>query len=337
MKRNAFIDNGKLILVTLVVFVHLIQPFTDDKTYVYAVYMWTHIFLMPVFILLTGFFAKGKSDKAFLMNLVKKLLIPYFIFQTLYTAYYFMIGKSGWLTESLFYPHWALWFLVSLFCWHILLIGFKRLKPAYGILLAFAIGIAVGYIDQIGHLFSLSRTFVFFPFFLIGHHLTEEHFKMVKRQKVKIAGFMILGFVLIGLAILPEIPIGWLLQSKSYDTLNAGLFGGLGRMAVYLVAVPMTIGILAWIPQERFRFTYLGERTLYVYLLHGFIVQLFRQFDLLYVQTPFDLFALLILSIGIVFVLSTNVVMAIWQPVIELRARLLKGRLQSKANNQKMV
>ena len=57
---------------------------------------------------------------------MKKLIIPYLIFQTLYTIYYFLIGKADWQT-GVFYPQWSLWFLFSLFSWHILLVLFKKI------------------------------------------------------------------------------------------------------------------------------------------------------------------------------------------------------------------
>lgn len=125
MERNAFFDNAKFILIFLVVFGHMIQPFTDGSTTINTLYMWIYTFHMPAFILLAGFFAKGSGNISYILNLIKKLLVPYLIFQLIYTGYYFIIGKSGWQND-LFHPQWALWFLFSLFCWHLLLYWFKK-------------------------------------------------------------------------------------------------------------------------------------------------------------------------------------------------------------------
>src|SRR5690625_3817342 len=184
MKRNAYFDNAKLFLIFFVVFGHMIQPYIDSK-YVGTFYTWLYTFHMPAFIFLAGFYAKGKSSADFIINLAKKLLIPYLIFQTIYTIYYFYIGKSGWLTDSIFYPHWSLWFLISLFSWHMLLIVYKKMHPTIAITLAVSLGIIVGYFDPIGHLFSLSRTFVFFPFFLLGHLVSMEQLMFLKQTKVR--------------------------------------------------------------------------------------------------------------------------------------------------------
>src|SRR5699024_3696755 len=173
MKRNPFYDNARVILIFLVVFGHVIQPFIQYSAGVHTLYMWIYTFHMPAFILLAGFFAKGFGNKDYIVNLAKKLLLPYLIFQLLYTLFYYWIGKETWY-NPLWEPHWSLWFLISLFCWHILLIGYKKLSPAVGITLAFAIGLVIGYIDVIGHTLSVSRTFFFFPFFLIGYWLSNE-------------------------------------------------------------------------------------------------------------------------------------------------------------------
>src|SRR5699024_174002 len=186
MERNAYIDNARVLLIFLVVFGHMIQPFIGDSHGVNTLYLWIYTFHMPAFIFLAGFFAKGSGDTKYVLKLVKKLLIPYVIFQLIYSGYYFSIGKADWQT-GIFDPHWSLWFLFSLFSWHVLLYWFKQLPAWLGITIAVQIGLIVGYFGEVGHLFSLSRTFVFFPFFLVGYWVTKDHLLFLKHHTVKIA------------------------------------------------------------------------------------------------------------------------------------------------------
>lgn len=330
MSRNAYFDNAKFILIMLVVFGHVIQPFIHDQAYVNTLYTWMYTFHMPVFIFLAGFFAKGSGDKKYLLNLAKKLVIPYLIFQTLYTVYYFSIDKSGWMTEGMFYPQWSLWFLISLFCWHVLLAWSKKVRPSYSIPIAIAVGVLIGYFDQVGAAFSLSRTFVFFPYFLIGYTVSEAQVMKLKRRYVQGISLVVLVGVGFAIARMPEIPVDWLLQSKSYSALGVEVFGAFGRLGVYTLALLMGMAVLACIPRRRFAFTPLGERTLYVYLLHGFIVQYFRVFDWFHVDSLLDVLGLALLSLGIVLLLSTNVVMTVWQPLVELSASLYRRKLITK-------
>lgn len=196
-----------------------------------------------------------------------------------------------------------------------------------GIIISIQIGLIVGYIGDIGHMFSLSRTFVFFPFFLVGYWLTTKEVMLLKHKTIKIASLAMMIVVAIAIYIAPEFNSGWLLASKSYDDLGLPAFGGLARLLVYFTSTLMVIGVLAWIPQKQFQFTYLGERTLYVYLLHGFFIQFFREADLFAVNHLFDVVGLAILSALLVWLLSSKPIQGIWQPFIEGRATIIKNVL----------
>ncbi|ELK48981.1 acyltransferase family protein [Halobacillus sp. ACCC02827] len=323
MKRDAFFDNAKLVLIFLVVFGHLIQPFTGDSRPMYTLYTWIYTFHMPAFIFLAGFFAKGSGEKDYIMNLAKKLILPYLIFQLVYTGYYFFIGKESELT-GIFYPHWSLWFLFSLFCWHILLYWFKKVPPILGVAIAVQIGVVVGYFTDIGHHFSLSRTFVFFPFFLAGYWLTKDHVKQWRTRRVREISLVIMASVAVLIAMFPEISSGWLLGSKSYEVLGSPEMGGIVRLGIYVLAGIMMVSVLSWIPGKEFRLTYLGGKTLYVYLLHGFFIQFFRQAGWFKVDNVFDVLGLAIIAAAIVYLLSSSIIRTLTQPLIEGRFQLIK-------------
>lgn len=330
LERNAYFDNAKLLLIFLVVFGHLIQPFTGDSKSLGTLYTWIYTFHMPAFIFLAGFFAKGSGNLSYIMKLAKKLIIPYIIFQAIYTGYYFFIGKSDWLTDSIFYPHWSLWFLCSLFCWHLLLILYRKLPALAGIGLAILLGTLIGYFDQVGHTFSLSRTFVFFPFFLIGYWTSIKQIRMLKRNSIRIASIVVMASLAVLIYYLPDINSGWLLASKSYSTLGVETLGGFARLTVYITSAFMAASVLAWIPEKRFSFTSLGERTLYVYLLHGFIIQYFRQTELLYMENFIDFIGFVVISVAIVFILSSKFMITMWQPLIEISTSRLREYFRRK-------
>ncbi|WP_330949151.1 acyltransferase family protein [Virgibacillus sp. MG-45] len=335
MERNAFFDNAKVILIFLVVFGHIIQPFIADSQGMNTLYMWIYTFHMPAFIFLAGFFAKGSGNGKYILKLAKKLLIPYLIFQIIYTAYYVAIGKSGWEAD-LFYPHWSLWFLFSLFCWHILLFWFKKIPPLLGMAIAIQIGLIVGYFGQIGHAFSLSRTFVFFPFFLLGFWMTKEHVLWLKHRSVKAVSLVLLATVAVGVYFAPDFNSGWLLASKSYFDLGMPEYGGIARLLVYATSGIMVFSILAWIPTKQMRITSLGTRTMYVYLLHGFFIQYFRQADLFKIGSFIDVVGLAVISAAIVFLLSSKPVLGISQPLIEGSASRIKRFFHKKRANQEV-
>src|SRR5699024_8408040 len=207
MKRNAYFDNARLILIFLVVFGHMIQPFIENSSHLNTLYMWIYTFHMPAFIFIAGFFARGYGTIGYISKLAKKLLLPYLIFhliytgyyffivqedlntlfmwiytfhlsafifiagffargygtigyiaklakklllpylffQLIYTGYYFFIGKDDWQT-GIFEPHWSLWFLFSLFSWHLLLYLFKKHPPLVVLAITVQIYLIVSYL-----------------------------------------------------------------------------------------------------------------------------------------------------------------------------------------------
>ncbi|MUV37452.1 putative membrane-bound acyltransferase YkrP [Lentibacillus sp. JNUCC-1] len=318
--RDAYFDNARVLLIFLVVFGHVMQPYTGDSAALNTLYMWLYTFHMPAFILIAGFFAKGSGNMSYIKNLIKKLLVPYVIFQVVYTGYYFLLGKSGW-ESGLFHPQWSLWFLFSLFSWHILLILFKKWPPILGMLIAVQVGLIVGYFGDIGQAFSLSRTFVFFPFFLMGYWVTKEHLMKLKQTPVKVASIVIMVLVAVGIALAPDFNSGWLLASKSYDILGEPTFGGVGRLLIYITSALMTASVLAWVPRRSFSFTKVGVYTLYVYLLHGFLIQFLRVKDIevSIFDSALDVLVFTGVAALIVYVLSTKPIRLITEPLIEGR------------------
>ena len=94
-QRSYYFDNAKFILIGFVVFGHLLSPYANDSQLIGALYKTIYTFHMPAFILVSGYFAKGFYKKGYLAKIIKKLIIPYLIFQSIYTVfYYYLYGKS---------------------------------------------------------------------------------------------------------------------------------------------------------------------------------------------------------------------------------------------------
>ncbi|MFZ3580124.1 acyltransferase family protein [Virgibacillus sp. DJP39] len=333
MERSAYFDNAKLVLIFLVVFGHIIQPFTHGSLGMNTLYTWIYTFHMPAFIFLAGFFAKGLGNRKYIMNLAKKVLVPYFIFQVLYSGYYFYLGHNDWQT-GIFYPHWSLWFLFSLFSWHLLLYFFKKMPMYLSVTVSLIVGLLVGYFGEIGHTFSLSRTFVFFPFFLLGYWLTKDQMMSMKRKSMRIGSLVVMAFVAVAIYIAPTINSGWLLASKSYIDLGMPEYGIVARLLVYVTASAMALSILLWIPSRENVFTKFGTQTLYVYLLHGFFVQFFRDNNLFKVNSILDFAGISVVAASIVLVLSSKPIQVVLQPIIEGKISLIRNMFRQVSKSQ---
>src|SRR5699024_1488170 len=85
-------------------------------------------------------------------------------------------------------------------------------------------------------------------------------------------------------------------------------------------------------PSRHNIFTSLGARTLYVYLLHGFFIQYFREADLFYVNDFVDLIGLGLIAFGIVIFLSSKPIMGFGQPLVEGRFTKLRDFFKSRTH-----
>ncbi|RHW31424.1 acyltransferase [Neobacillus notoginsengisoli] len=321
-KRNYYFDNAKFILIFLVVFGHLLRAFIEDNEIFFALYKAIYTFHMPAFILISGFFAKGFNEKGYIWKIAKRLILPYIFFQIIYSVFYYYLFQKPALTIDPFNPHWSLWFLVSMFFWNLLLIPFTKIRPAISLPIAFAIGLLVGYLDWVSNYLSLSRTFVFFPLFLAGYYMKKEYFYALFTIRMRLLAAASLLLVFAGFYFYPDMQYQWLLGSKPYAAMGvASIWAMFKRLGIYALSFIMVMSFFAFVPRKQYFFTTLGTNTLYVYLLHGFFVRVFRESD---IASYFDRTERIILLAGISLIivlgLSSKLITSFTQPLIELRA-----------------
>lgn len=315
-ERDYFFDNAKLILIVLVVISHAITPLIGTSDLNRTLYLLLFSFHMPLFLFISGYFAKKAVAKRELMKPIQKLLIPYLVMQIIYSFFYYDV--YGWELEfSLFHPHWSLWFLLTLFTYYYLIHLFK-FSP-YFIIIAIAIGILSGYIE-VGSCFSLSRTLVFFPFFLAGYYVKREHFQFLYHKGMKFTAVLFLVITtLVTYFFAFNIPYELLYGNTSYTALGLnGWSAGIWRIGAYVMSIAMSIAFLTLIPKDKTTFSHFAKNTLYVYLLHGFIFRYLRETNFYEgIDTVFETFLLILGSIIFAFILSSNTVKKVARPVLE--------------------
>lgn len=324
--RDAYYDNAKFFLIFFVVFGHLIQSYIHEEKWIHTLYTTIYTFHMPAFILISGFFARGIHKKGYLTKITKKLIIPYLIFQGIYTFYYFFILDQTAIALDPLNPQWSLWYLMSLFCWNVMLFLFTKWRAGVSLFLAVALGILVGYFDEINNYLSLSRTFVFFPFFLLGYFFKKEYFEKFGDRKFKIIAGLVLVTIFVAYYFMPEFDYKWLFGSKPYAELEVSqIDGGWMRLGVYGLTLLSVFSFFSLVPKERYFFTKWGTSSIYVYLLHGFFIKYFRnsEFEGIFDHTE-QIIVLTIFSILLIAFLSSKMIRGIAQPFIELRISLFK-------------
>ncbi|WHY65261.1 acyltransferase family protein [Neobacillus sp. SuZ13] len=322
-KRSKYFDNAKFILIFLVVFGHLISPLKEEDGILFTLYTIIFLFHMPAFIFISGYFAKGFKKKGYIVKAIKKILLPYFIFQIIYSVYYYLNGQEEILEFDFLHPHWSLWFLMSLFCWNLLLYVFARFRWA-GFCFSIGLGIAIGFIDDVGSYLSLSRTFVFFPYFLLGFLLNGDQLQKAIRSKYsRPVGLVIILGTLLSLGFsFPHNVVPWLLGDTSYANMGQEEWvDGLYRGFQYMLTLIVVYGFLTVIPSNPLKVSEIGERTLYVYLFHGFIIKSLEVtvLDKNLFNISGQYLLLIIVSFVICLLLGSYVTKKYTRPLVELK------------------
>jgi fucose 4-O-acetylase-like acetyltransferase len=325
-QRDYFFDNAKFILIILVVFGHFLTSFIHKNDFIFSLYQVIYTFHMPAFILISGYFAKGYNKKGYIKKTAKKLILPYLCFQLIYSIVYYYLNHEPELMFDPLDPHWSLWFLLSLFFWNLMLPVFARFRPVYSIIGSLLIALLIGYVDFINNYLSLSRTFVFFPIFLIGYYLKKEYFYSLLTFKYKLLACSIFILLFIGFYLFPNLESQWLLGSKPYAEMGINSFTAmLIRLGVYILSFIMMGSFFTLVPKKRYFFTNLGKNSLYVYLLHGFIIRWFRVSEVKSFFTDFEsILLLLIISLLLTLLLSSKTVTSLTQPIIEMKVSRTK-------------
>jgi fucose 4-O-acetylase-like acetyltransferase len=330
-------DNARWIAITLMVVGHAILKLIGESDSAYATYLFIYAFHVPVFVAVSGFFAKsGPPGSRQVHRLLTDLIIPYVIFETLWTTLRWLLGAPFRLDYSS--ASWTLWFLLALVVWRILLPYLVLLR--YPLLISIIASIGAGYLDQIDSTFALSRTIGLLPFFVFGWKLRQWHLSgrwlewsagTVWRWRA--GAFLLFAAVYLVCAVfvgeLRELRVrSFLFYDDAYSLFGyPQIWAGGIRLGLMLLAFGLIVAFLILMPRRAVWFTPLGAATMYIYLLHSFVLFPLRETKLLEGPQPgWMLPALLVLSVLISLALSQAAVKRVFRPLVEPRARWLFRR-----------
>ena len=197
----------------------------------------------------------------------------------------------------IFTPTGAQWYLLCMALWHILMPYCAKVKPLPMIFISVIISLLIGLDAGAGNFLSLSRCIVFFPFFLAGYYFDSKWLNHIT-LKLKTLSAIILGFAFIATFIFHDAfgrYSSTLYGATSYSEIPSGI---MLRFVWYIVSSVLVCALLCVIPKRRFAFTYIGQRTLAIYVLHRPIRDIFEALGLYrYLSTDLHvLFACVIIS-----------------------------------------
>lgn len=301
MQRDSYFDNYRGMLAVLVVVAHFIGPFRNDSHTMKFIETSIYLFHMPAFAFVCAYFSKQND----LLRLVKRIFVPYVALQIIYH----IVLNYVWGRETdfrLLLPKYSLWFLLSLFCWRLLIDQIIKIKGIIPI--TFLLGILVGFDTSIGEFAAIGRTVAFLPFFILGHKFDKNKFmEFAKVNSVRLCSILSL-FLLFSVVYLEAEHINFSILSmkNSYEKIGEMEYGWAYRIIAYICATLIIYLIAIIIPRDKHWYTNLGQRTMSIYLLHGLIYKSIQYLTDIYshIDTRLEMGLTLIFSILISVFLS---------------------------------
>ncbi len=316
VERTQKWDILKFFLIITVVVGHLADFYVEESGAMKALCLGIYVFHMPLFIFVSGLFAKRT------VNEKRKDRIAG------YLALYFVIKFILWLYSAIKYENMNFkvlsegglpWFMFTLFAYMLITIVLKDFSPKYIMAMSILVACLAGFDGTLGAYLSLSRIIVFYPFFYAGYALDpkkiEEH---CKKPLAKIAAVIILVVFITCVVLYGEEYYSFrplLTGVNPFSTLDDyAKYGFLLRLAAYAAASLTGYAFIVLTPKSTplgIAAKY-GRRTLSVYALHYICIYLlFYTFEirevLQKVSPVWDEWLAMLLTIPIIFVCSLGI------------------------------
>lgn len=329
-RRVPFWDNARFACIVLVVLGHAVQRLTYDSDIALGLYLLIYAFHMPAFAIISGYFSKsGSPTKRQMARVITDILVPYVIFELVWTLTKWIV--EGGADPNLTKPSWTLWFLLALGIFRLVLPYLALLR--WPLLWTLLISIGAGYVTNIGDTFSLARTLGLLPFFTLGWWLAEhdvvDRWRLLDRRPwwvfvsavglLAAAGWAAWRFVDVWDAVNLR---HWLFYDEPYAELgSAHWWAGGVRLALMALALALSIAFFALLPRRTTWWTHFGQYTMYVFLLHSFVLYPFRESGVLRDLDPTWLWLpiVVVASVLIALGLATRPVRVVFRPLIEPR------------------
>lgn len=273
-KRILWLDVTKLFAIFLVLWGHCVQHFLTTDEWSNYIYIYIYSFHMPLFMVISGFFAGNIFKHSFFKAIYNKawqLLMPVLIWGSLlYLIDTNLMGKDTTSYTDTLFNNGYFWFLKSLFsCFLLFAIGTYSLKNKY-------IGLIIVLI--ISQLFSIYLIRYMFPCFVLGY-IINMNFQFFIKYILIILTIAAIIFV----SMLPN----WG-EDKMWPSLSVSQIINNPIDSLYLIYYKLVIGIsgaviciglcyLIFRNKENCRFTDMigewGQYTLSIYIFQSIILE----------------------------------------------------------------
>ncbi|QAV69030.1 hypothetical protein ESZ53_00370 [Salinibacterium sp. UTAS2018] len=272
--RDPYLDNAKAILIILVVVGHVIERI--DRGSADGVYTWIYLFHMPAFVFVSGYFSRSfVGNPKQMASLISVLIAPYVLFQIIFALENWLILGNN-FELRLFVPGFALWYLLALLVWRLVIPLLRAVR--HPVLISFAVSILSVLAGGVSQDLSAARILSFLPFFTLGLFTTPDHIDKFKRLTAPLwvrvgTGTLFAAAVVATYLAHDVLPRRWIYMYGQMDTFGlTEVEHVVVRVGVLVTASVMSLVFFSLVPRFSSPLTVLGQRTLQIYLLHTIVL-----------------------------------------------------------------
>lgn len=327
-ERDYFFDNIKAVLIFLVVLGHFLLPIHEAGNVLVLIKRLIYVFHMPLFVFVSGYFSKRiYKDGKYNFEKILYLIKAYILFVVAIQAVYAISGFRSFREIDFFSQSGAPWYLFAMIAWYLMIPLIRKFKPLPVITVNIVLALAAGFFKNVGDFLCLSRILVFGPFFFLGYYMEQPVLEKAlhptyKKIVTAAALFICAGILLTGSKMKDE--LGMVYENISYYELDRLWEGPFVRLALMIAAFVIAWAILFYIPREKTAISFIGQRTMPIYMLHRILrdVLMFAGiYDYLGDWGWFALFVLICLSISVIYLLANRYVVDSVNRLLKLHRR----------------
>ncbi len=327
-ERDYFFDNIKAVLIFLVVLGHFLLPIHEEGNVLVLIKRLIYVFHMPLFVFVSGYFSKRiYKDGKYNFEKILYLIKAYILFVVAIQAVYAISGFRSFREIDFFSQSGAPWYLFAMIAWYLMIPLIRKFKPLPVITVNIVLALAAGFFKNVGDFLCLSRILVFGPFFFLGYYMEQPVLEKAlhptyKKIVTAAALFICAGILLTGSKMKDE--LGMVYENISYYELDRLWEGPFVRLALMIAAFVISWAILFYIPREKTAISFIGQRTMPIYMLHRILrdVLMFAGiYDYLGDWGWFALFVLICLSISVIYLLANRYVVDSVNRLLKLHRR----------------
>lgn len=315
--RDYWYDNAKAVLIVLVVVGHLATTdISPERDWVDGFAKFIYFFHMPVFMVISGRFSKGRIDRKDYGKAITHLLIPYLFLQTGMLLLRSAVNAN---TSDFSYlsPLFGLWYLFALFLYSVITPKLSRLRFLMPIALVVAVGVAFLPSSLFG---AFHRTVTFYPFFLFGYYTSSYTFSFCRKKWFRcLSAIFLIALLCFTVRFTSNLRMDLFTLNVAIRDISGNKFWVTAEyFCHYAAAFICFFAFMGIMPGKKTFFSYMGVYSLYIYALHLFVVLFIRKV-LVPIPLSDNVWVVLYLLSGVVlaFLLSSRPVRWLTRPFIE--------------------